>query len=222
MTSDPTPATFAGLLRRARKAAGLTQETLGERAGMSAHGVQNLERGVRRPYPDTLRRLAGALGLEGDALARYMSSGHLAWEGRPSKRNRASTYGLPASPTSFVGRERELGEVRRLLDRFRLVTVTGAGGMGKTRLALEVAAVAADAYDDGACVIELAALADSSLLAQTIAASLGIQEQPGRLLTATIAGALTSRRFLLVLDNCEHLSMPAPNLSSCCCASAHG
>jgi DNA-binding SARP family transcriptional activator len=120
---------------------------------------------------------------------------------------------LPAQSTPFVGRERELAALGRLLvaPEVRLVTVVGAGGMGKTRLALEVAHTILDRFPGGAWLVELAPLpaihgaADDAAVPRAVAGALGVQEQPGRSLPEVIAGALQGRELLLVLDNCEHV-----------------
>lgn len=112
---------------------------------------------------------------------------------------------LPIQLTSFVGREREMMEVKRLLGLTRLLTLTGPGGCGKTRLALHVAADVLEDYPDGVWLVELAALSDAGLIPQTIATALGIREQQGRSLLATVADFLRPKNLLLVLDNCEHL-----------------
>jgi predicted ATPase len=112
---------------------------------------------------------------------------------------------LPVQLTSFVGRERELDEVARLLAETRLLTLTGPGGTGKTRLALQAAADALEAFPDGVWLAELAALADPALVPQAVAQAVGVREEPGRPLPATLADALRPERVLLVLDNCEHL-----------------
>jgi predicted ATPase/class 3 adenylate cyclase len=112
---------------------------------------------------------------------------------------------LPVQLTSFVGREREMAEVKRLFGSTRLLTLTGPGGCGKTRLALQVAADVLEDYPDGVWLVELAALSDAALIPQTIATSLGIREQAGRAVVATVADYLQSKDLLLVLDNCEHL-----------------
>ena len=112
---------------------------------------------------------------------------------------------LPIQPTSFIGRRQEMAEVRRLLTATRLLTLTGTGGVGKTRLALHVAADLVDAYRDGVWLVELASVTDPALVLQAVAAALGVREQPGRPLRDTLIDFLDARHLLLVLDNCEHL-----------------
>ena len=118
----------------------------------------------------------------------------------------AGRHNLPLPKTSFVGRERELLEVGRLLEAARLLTLTGVGGSGKTRLALEVVRGVTRAYPGGAWLVRLAPLSDPGLVAQAVVETLGIPEQPGRPLLETLAEALNARgKTLLLLDNCEHL-----------------
>jgi predicted ATPase/DNA-binding CsgD family transcriptional regulator len=107
--------------------------------------------------------------------------------------------------SSFVGREKELTDVKRLLEEARLLTLTGSGGCGKTRLALEAAQGLVEGFEDGVWLVELAPLADPSLVPQAVASTLGVREQPGRSLTETLSDYLRARKMLLVLDNCEHL-----------------
>jgi len=112
---------------------------------------------------------------------------------------------LSAPLTSFVGREREQAEVASLLDAHRLVTLIGAGGVGKTRLALRVAASAAARFPDGVWLVELSALTDPALVPQAVGAVLGHKEQPHRRPLDTLAESLRAKRLLVVLDNAEHL-----------------
>src|SRR6266536_3010693 len=114
-------------------------------------------------------------------------------------------HNLPVSLTSFVGREREFAEITRLLESARLLTLTGAPGVGKTRLALEVADALGDAFPDGVWLVELAPLADPDRVPQAVATVLGVREQPSRSAPDTLAGVLRAQRMLLLLDNCEHL-----------------
>lgn len=117
---------------------------------------------------------------------------------------------LPLQPTSFIGREREQAAIGDLLARVPLVTLVGTGGCGKTRLALQVAADLLERYPDGVRLVELAALSETtldgaSLVFQAVATAMGLREEPGRPLLATLLDALKPQRLLLVLDNCEHL-----------------
>ena len=115
---------------------------------------------------------------------------------------------LPAELTSFIGRAAELGRVRELLGEARLLTLVGAGGCGKTRLALQAAGGARECFEDGVWWVELAAVEDPTLLATTVASALGLGERPGRPSLDVLLDHLRKRRALLVLDNCEHL-LPA-------------
>jgi non-specific serine/threonine protein kinase len=112
---------------------------------------------------------------------------------------------VPAEVTSYVGRERELAQARRLLAAGRLVTLVGPGGVGKTRLALHITSAVRDSFPDGATVVELAELRDARLLANTVADRLGLEDQSARAAVDTVVDHLRGRRMLLVLDNCEHL-----------------
>jgi predicted ATPase/DNA-binding SARP family transcriptional activator/DNA-binding CsgD family transcriptional regulator len=112
---------------------------------------------------------------------------------------------LPIPRTSFVGRERELVGLKRALAMTRLLTLTGAGGCGKTRLALEAAGDLVGAYPDGVWLVELAEFSDPALVPRKVAETLKVREQPGRPLAATLADSLRTRELLLVMDNCEHM-----------------
>lgn len=116
-----------------------------------------------------------------------------------------STHNLPAPLTSFVGREVQLAEIGRLLAKARVLTLVGAGGCGKTRLALEALDTLASGYADGAWFVDLAPIADSALIPQTVATVLGIREGWRRPLVETLADDLDGREVLLLLDGCEHL-----------------
>jgi predicted ATPase len=119
---------------------------------------------------------------------------------------------LRPATTSLIGREFELGEVQAAVKAHRLVTLTGVGGVGKTRLALEVAARLADEFPDGVWVFELAAVTDPAAVPDAVAAVLGITQQPGKTVTESVAAALEGRIRLLVIDNCEHILDAAADL----------
>jgi predicted ATPase/DNA-binding SARP family transcriptional activator/tetratricopeptide (TPR) repeat protein len=114
-------------------------------------------------------------------------------------------HNLPVQVSSFIGRRKEVETLKQLLLRSRLLTLTGVGGGGKTRLALAVAAEVLEAYPEGVWLVELAALSDPALVPQTAARALGLREEPGRSLQQTLVEYLRPRKLLLVLDNCEHL-----------------
>jgi predicted ATPase/DNA-binding CsgD family transcriptional regulator/transcriptional regulator with XRE-family HTH domain len=217
--------TFAGLLRQLRTEAALSQEELAEAAGVGVRTVSDLERGVAlTARKDTARLLADALNLTGVARASFEAAarGRAAPEVLPARDlgmpeaaaaamrgwagpEGGTVHGFPAPLTSFVGRTIPVGEVAALLARHRLVTVTGPGGTGKTRLATEVARQVAGRYADGAWLVELAPVQDPSLLAQAVAVALGVREQPGIPAAEAVARVLARQQLLLVLDNCEHL-----------------
>jgi len=126
-------------------------------------------------------------------------------QARPLLPPMPSTTNLPVQLTSFVGRQAEMAEVRGLLQTSRLLTLSGPGGTGKSRLALEVATTLLDEYLHGVWLVELAPLADPALVTQTIAATLGVREQPRRPIQDALLDYLRTKTMLLILDNCEHL-----------------
>ena len=117
----------------------------------------------------------------------------------------ATPNNLPQQATTFVGRDKELAELRRLQAGTRLLTLTGSGGCGKTRLSLQLAADSLERFPDGAWLVELAPLADPGLVPQTVATELGLKEVPGESISLTLAEHLKDKQLLLLLDNCEHL-----------------
>jgi predicted ATPase len=125
--------------------------------------------------------------------------------GRTHKPSSTPPHNLPAPRSSFVGREREMLEVEFDLATSRLLTLTGAGGSGKTRLALEVARDLVEAYPDGVWLVELAPLSEAALVPRAVAEALEVLERPTEPLTDTLAEVLRDRQLLLVVDNCEHL-----------------
>ena len=210
---------FGGLLRRLRAEAGLTQEELAEAASLSPRSVSDLERGINlTARKDTARLLADALGLAGPPRALFEAA---ARGGAPAAGVLAAVPGsltimagnLPAQLSTFVGRDRELAAVRALVESSRLVTITGPGGIGKTRLALQVAAALPDGSGDGVWLVELAPVAGPELVARTVAAVLGVREEPGRPVLDTLADAVGDRSLLVVLDNAEHVLGAAAKLA---------
>ena len=122
-------------------------------------------------------------------------------------------HNLPQQLGRFIGRKSEIAEINRLLDESRLLTLTGSGGMGKTRLALEAATAALTTFDDGVWFVELAVLLDETLVPQTVASTFGLRDEQNRSITNTLVDYLRHRKLLLVLDNCEHLVGACAQLS---------
>jgi predicted ATPase/class 3 adenylate cyclase len=131
----------------------------------------------------------------------------------PLASSEAPPNNLPAQASSFVGREREIADLERLVAAARLVTLTGPGGTGKTRLALEMAARLLERFPDGAWFVDLAPLTDPRLVWAAAAAALGVREGPARPLDEVLLGHVASRRLLLMLDNCEHVIAESADLA---------
>jgi predicted ATPase/DNA-binding XRE family transcriptional regulator len=196
---------LGGLLRRQRESTGLTQEELADLAGVSARTVSDIERGLRsRIYADTAERLAEALGLVADARAAFLESSR----GRTPPSS-ADHVALPRPLTPLVGRTRELEELRDALRQRRLVTVTGLGGMGKTRLALAAAEQAQEEYAGSVRFVPLAPNQDPRLLVSTVASAVGADPTAS---PADVRRFLSGCRTLVVLDGCEHVVAAAPDL----------
>ncbi|MBV9103570.1 MAG: helix-turn-helix domain-containing protein [Candidatus Eremiobacteraeota bacterium] len=201
---------FGTLLRRSRTGAGLSQETLAERAVISLQAVSALERGFRKaPYRDTVERLANALGLEAEARREFQRSAERArlrsGPEPPAETAAAQRNNLPPSITSFVGREDVLAEITALLESSRLITIVGSGGTGKTRVALEVARRALADWADGVWFVELAGIRDPTLVPNALASVVGAQESPHRPTLDALLRSLATKRMLLVVDNCEQV-----------------
>src|SRR5258708_6995589 len=122
-----------------------------------------------------------------------------AWKAKPRLNN------LPVPLSTFIGREGEIAEVKQQLSLHRLLTLTGPGGCGKTRLALQAAGELLGEFEDGVWLTEFAPLADAAFVPQALASAVGVSEQPGRALTDTLADHFLHLHSLLLFDNCEHL-----------------
>jgi predicted ATPase/ribosome-binding protein aMBF1 (putative translation factor) len=205
---------FGTLLRRYRLAAGLSQETLAERARLSTYGISALERGFRRtPQRQTLELLAEALALDEEQRRTFRAAATV--PSSPRRRDEtsiaagpwpdANRQSLPLALTSFIGRKAELEEIATLVREHRFVTVTGAGGVGKTQTALRVASILSGDVERGGTFVNLAPIRDASLVAVATATALGVQEVPNRPLLETLVAFLRKQSTLLVLDNCEHV-----------------
>ncbi|HEV3090570.1 MAG TPA: helix-turn-helix domain-containing protein [Candidatus Cybelea sp.] len=207
------PLDFGALLRHHRLDAGLSQEALAELARLSPNGISALERGYRRsPQRETLALLAGALALTAEQRNAFEAAA--ARPSNPRQRERTSvTQGpwlaaaapLPLALSTFVGRETELLEISALVRERQLVTITGAGGVGKTQTALRSADAVRESVQAPVYFAGLAPIDDPALVATIIAAALDVHETPNHTLLETAIAYLRNRDALLVLDNCEHL-----------------
>ena len=184
---------------------------------MSLRGISDLERGVRRaPHLTTIRVIADALGLGLEERQALLAAARPGTGPEPVDAAPDGYAPLPLPLTSLLGREREVAALVSLLrgGDIRLVTLTGAGGSGKTRLALEVAARLQDAFADGVVFVDLTPLRDAAFVLPTIAEALGVRERPGQPLRDTLARFLAPKQLLLLLDNCEQVLEAAPQIAT--------
>ncbi len=171
---------FGSILRRRRETAGLSQEALAERAGLSTAAISALERGERRrPYPHTVRSLADALGLSEDERASLLATIRKQGDAAPAAPAMVVGSTLPTPTTQLLGRELNLEEIGGFIRRgVRLLTLTGPGGVGKTRLAIQAAqaSLAAELFPEGVAFVALAPLGNAALVLPTIGHALNLRE----------------------------------------------
>jgi predicted ATPase/transcriptional regulator with XRE-family HTH domain len=209
---------FGSQVRALRVAAGLTQAELAEASGVSERTVSDLERGRRGSvYPATARRLAAALRVGGDRLTPFLLAARGAGEPEALVTGpvpAAYRSRLPPRPNRLIGRDRELVSILALVrdPGVRLVTVTGPGGVGKTRLATEAAAVSQAKFTTGSWFVDLSVVGDATLVLAAVASSIGLQPQAGEL-ALLLADRLRGGRPLLVLDTFEHLLPAGPAIA---------
>jgi non-specific serine/threonine protein kinase len=209
-----TDVPFGEWLKRQRKASGLTQEQLADQVGCSTITIRKIEAEERRPSAQIVERLAHIFNIPKNEQENFLRFAHGSWKSGPSEviedvpwrvLSTVPRTNLPIPLTSFIGREKEIEEITRLVSKNRLVTLTGPGGVGKTRLAIQSSNKLLSKFKDGVWWVELAPLTDESLVTQAIAKALGLREIPNQSLNEAVSNFLHSKQLLLVLDNCEHL-----------------
>jgi transcriptional regulator with XRE-family HTH domain len=221
---------FGALLRQFRLDAGITQQELAERAKLSVEAISTLERGARtRPHRDTVTLLARALELSLERETLLISTIGTPHPSRQRERGEAldasllrivrpdsqgaPRTNLPGQLTSFVARQPEIREIAALLREHRLVTVVGAGGVGKTRVAVQLGGDLLTACADGVWLIDLAPIADQTLAASAVLSALQLPNTTRPALDAVVT-YLKPRRLLLILDNCEHVIDRASDIAA--------
>ena len=198
---------FGMTLRQFREAAGLSQEELAERAGLSLRGISDLERGLRTtPRLETVRMIADGLGLNEEQRIDILNARNSSAGSRPSLIP-TKIHKLPVPTTSFIGRVEEIESIIGMLatDRARLITLTGPGGVGKTRIAIEAAHQLIDRFPDGVVFVDLSATREPAMVIPAIADRLGIPARGDLEIRDVLDIALQGRNMLLVLDNLEQV-----------------
>jgi predicted ATPase/transcriptional regulator with XRE-family HTH domain len=233
--------TFGAWLRHRRKALDLTQAALAQQVGCSLGSIRKYEGDEQRPSRQLAELLATQLQIPSEERAAFVQFARLGLDAAPPMLPLSATTGLPAPPptathapeppqapavrttrtqlpyptTPLIGRVREIAEVGELLRRsqVRLLTLTGPGGTGKTRLAFAAAQELAGSFADGVCFVDLAPIQDAALVLSAIAQALGVREMPGTALTETLQASLRERQLLLLIDNFEQVLAAAPLLT---------
>ena len=229
--SMPESISFGAWLRQHRRSLDLTQKALADQVGCAEITVRRMEADEYKPSNELAFVLFEKLGIPESERTQWVRfarglAEHPNHYGTSFPR-RGQYTNLPIPLTSFIGREKEIETVKRLLGPHgggRLLTLTGAGGSGKTRLALEVAATLREIFPDGVWFIEFAPLTDPALVPQSLLTALGLNEQANRSALTIVADFLHPKRSLLILDNCEHLIKACAQLVETLrhnCASLH-
>ena len=218
---------FGEWLHQRRRMLDLTQQALADQVGCARITLRRIESGALKPSKELALILFEKLNVP--------SEEHEAWlrfarglSGFPERLVDSSASkprtNLPTSLTSFIGREKELDEITKLIAKNRLITLNGSGGIGKTRLSLEAAQEVLNTFPDGVWFIELAPLSDPALVPQATVSTLGLIDQAGRSALNVLTDFLQTKRALLILDNCEHLIQACAQLAETllhACADLH-
>jgi transcriptional regulator with XRE-family HTH domain len=205
---------FGGWLKRRRGAAGWTQEQLAQQIHCSTSALRKFESEERRPSAEVVEQLEIIFNIPPEERVSLLQFARGDWQAFESRGTATEPWqvfitdsrsNLPSSISSFIGREKEQSEVINILQKNRLVTLAGAGGIGKTRLALQVGHQLQDDLLDGVWFVPLDSLSDPALVPQTVASIFEIRASADRPIVDTLQNILRRKTLLLILDNCEHL-----------------
>ena len=213
-----TEVTFGEWLKRRRKSQGWTQAELAQQINCSTSMLKKIESEQRRPSEQIVEQLAKAFGIQNDEQAAFLSFTRGNWKTQPPeitdspwlaphppKQDTSTKHNLPSQLTSFIGREEEISNITVKLETERLITVTGPGGTGKTRISIQIANEALDQYPDGVWMVKLATVLDPLLVPRITANSIGLPEESQRPATDMLCDYLRDKKMLILFDNCEHL-----------------
>jgi predicted ATPase/DNA-binding XRE family transcriptional regulator len=207
---------FGEWLRQRRHILDLTQQELADRIGCARITLRRIEAGTLKPSKGLAEILLKELGVPStnlEAWLRFARGG----SGLPNQSNlgpKEPISNLPASLTTFIGRRKEQSDVIRLIAKHRLVTLSGSGGIGKTRLSLKVGEQILGNYTDGVWLVELAPILDPFLVPRILAIAIGLRDEPQRPVIDMLCDYLRAKAVLLILDNCEHLSEACAHLAN--------
>jgi predicted ATPase/DNA-binding XRE family transcriptional regulator len=212
----PKTISFGRWLRQKRRALDLTQKSLANQVGCAEITVRRMEADAYKPSKELALALFEKLGipeLERDQWVHFARG-----VAEFPRKNSVSPAGnqrtnLPLSLTSFIGREKEQTEITKLLENNRLVTLTGVGGIGKTRLSIQVASRLLNDFPDGIWLVEFASLSDPTLVQQVVGKALGLIDQGNRPPLNILTDFLRAKRVLIIFDNCEHLIQACAELA---------
>lgn len=199
---------FGQWLRQRRRMLDLTQQGLADEVGCARITLRRIESGALKPSKELAQILLEKLGLPEMERPRWIqfARGYSDFPARlvDSIASKPLTN-LPASLTSFIGREKERAEILKLISKYRLVTLVGPGGVGKSRLSLKAGEQIVGDYTHGVWLVELAPILDPSLIPRSTAIAIGLRDEPQRPVIDMLSDYLSEREMLIILDNCEHL-----------------
>jgi predicted ATPase/DNA-binding XRE family transcriptional regulator len=197
---------FGGWLHKQRRTLDLTQQAFADQVGCAEVTLRRIEAGTLKPSKELAQMILEKLGIPEMELPQWLSFAR-GLSGFPlsSSPSKKLTSNLPTPITTFIGREREQFDVVRLIAKHRLVTLTGAGGVGKTRLAVRIGEQVLGNYADGVWFVEFAPILDLLLVPRVTAIAIGLHEEPQRPIIDMLSDYLREKEMLIILDNCEHL-----------------